>query len=71
MRVELLTIASLHWSVDGWQTVQDTPTKDSGLGIHFADLDTASLGPGDAIVFTLYWPAVGRWEGVDYDIAVE
>jgi glucoamylase len=71
LRVELLTMASLHWSVDGWRTVQDTPTKDSGLGIHFADLDTASLKPGNAIVFTLYWPVEDRWEGVDYDISVE
>jgi glucoamylase len=71
LRVELLRIASVHWSVDGWRTAQDTPTKDSGLGIHFADLDTASLKPGGAIVFTLYWHAEDRWEGVDYDIAVE
>lgn len=71
LRVELFSAASIHWSVDGWQTVQDTPTTDSGLGIHFVDLDTASLKPGGAIVFTLYWPGEDRWEGVDYDLVVE
>jgi glucoamylase len=71
LRIEVLSTASVHWSLDGWQTIQDTPTKDSGLGIHFADLDTASLKPGGAIVFTLYWPVEDRWEGVDYDLVVE
>jgi glucoamylase len=70
LRVELLSTASVHWSVDGWRTVQDTPTEDSRLGVYFADLDTAGLKSGDAIVFTLYWPAEGRWEGIDYDLAV-
>jgi glucoamylase len=70
LRIELLSTASVHWSVDGWRTVQDTPTEDSRLGVYFADLDTAGLKSGDAIVFTLYWPAEGRWEGIDYDLAV-
>jgi len=64
-------MASVHWSPDSWRTVQDTPTKDSGLGIYFADLETASLKPGSAIVFTFYWPVADRWEGVDYDLVVE
>jgi glucoamylase len=63
--------AVVHWSVDGWQNVEDTPTKDSGLGTHFADLDTARLKPGDGVVFTLYWPGPDRWEGADYELAVE
>ena len=70
LRIELLSTASVHWSVDGWRTVQDTPTKDSGLGVYFADLDTSGLKSGNAIVFTLYWPAQDRWEGNDYDLAV-
>jgi glucoamylase len=71
LRIELPTMASVHWSPDGWCTVQDRPTKDSGLGIHFTDLETTSLKPGSAIVFTFYWPLADRWEGVDYDLVVE
>jgi len=70
LRVELLSPASVHWSVDGWRTTQDTPTADSGLGIYFADLDTTGVKPGGAMVFTLHWPADDRWEGVDYTLAV-
>lgn len=70
LRIELLDVASIHWSSDGWRTVHDTPTRDSGLGTHFVDLDTASLGPGSTILFTVHWSAEDRWEGVDYDIVV-
>lgn len=71
LRIELLATASVHWSADGWHTVHDTPSEDSGLGIHFADLDTASLKPGETVLFTLYWPAEDRWEGIDYRLVVD
>jgi glucoamylase len=70
LRIEVLAMARVHWSADGWRTVRDTATTDSGLGIHFADLDTASLAPGDAIVFTFHWAAADRWEGADYAVTV-
>ncbi|HLI10420.1 MAG TPA: glucan 1,4-alpha-glucosidase [Alphaproteobacteria bacterium] len=66
LRVELPATAVIHWSADGWRTTHDAPTEDSGFGIHFADLDTARLREGEAVVFTIYWPAERRWEGVDY-----
>ena len=70
LRVELLAAASVHWSAHGWRTTHDMPTQDSGLGIHYADLDTAALQPGAAVLFTFYWPAADRWEGVDYRVAI-
>ena len=71
LRVELLAAAAIHWSSDGWRTIRDTPTQDSGFGIHFADLDTAGLAAGGGIVFTIHWTADERWEGVDYALAIE
>jgi glucoamylase len=71
LRVELLAAAAIHWSSDAWRTVRDTPTQDSGFGIHFADLDTAGLAAGGGIVFTIHWTAADRWEGVDYGLAIE
>lgn len=71
LRVEVTTAASVHWSTDGWRTVHDTPTQASGFGIHFADLDTAALANGGEVVFTFYWPAENRWEGVDYRLTIE
>lgn len=71
LRVELLSTALIHWSADGWKSAADAPTKDSGFGTHFADLDTAHLKSGSTVVFTLYWPTAERWEGVDYELTVE
>ena len=68
LRVEVLAAASVHWSSDGWRTTRDTPTQDSGLGIHFADLDTAALQAGAEVRFTFYWPAAERWEGTDWRV---
>ncbi len=70
LRVETLSCASLHWSFDGWQTAQDTQTRDTGLGIHIVDLNTEHLERGQQIDFTFYWVEAGKWEGVDYHVVV-
>jgi glucoamylase len=71
LRIVMLSPALVHWSIDGWKTVHDTETRDSGLGIHVLDLPTASLPVGGEAVFTFYWPQENRWEGTDYRVRVE
>ncbi|MGE5232433.1 MAG: glycoside hydrolase family 15 protein, partial [Deltaproteobacteria bacterium] len=70
LRVETLAPAVVHWSADGWRTVRDTATRDSGLGVYTADLPTDALGSGAEIRFTFYWPDAGRWEGVDFSVKI-
>lgn len=70
LRVETLAPAVVHWSADGWRTVRDTATLDSGLGVHVADLPTDALGAGAEIRFTFYWPDAGRWEGADFSVKI-
>jgi glucoamylase len=70
LRLLLPSPAMVHWSFDGWQTAQDTNTRDP-LGVFVADLPSDSLVAGREILFTLYWPQEQRWEGVDYTIVVE
>ncbi|HZD04397.1 MAG TPA: glycoside hydrolase family 15 protein, partial [Longimicrobiales bacterium] len=67
LRIEVLAPATVHWSVDGWRTVRDTPTRDTGLGIHYADLEPI----GERVVFTFHWTDVDRWEGEDFEVRVE
>jgi glucoamylase len=70
LRLVLPEEAIVHWSNDAWHTVQDTPTRDTTLGIHVVDLPTDPLTPGDGVVFTFYWPGQDRWEGIDYTVQV-
>ena len=49
LRVETLAPALVHWSVDGWRTVHDIPTRDTTLGVHVADLETQGLRIGDRV----------------------
>jgi glucoamylase len=71
LRVETLAPGVVRWSVDGWRTVHDTATRDTTLGVHVSDLRTGDLCRGDRVHFTLYWPDVERWEGVDFLVCIE
>ncbi|HUO25965.1 MAG TPA: glucan 1,4-alpha-glucosidase [Candidatus Aquilonibacter sp.] len=71
LRVNLLSPALVHWSIDGWKTAHDSDTRDTGLGLYTLDLPTASLPVGGKVVFTFYWPDTNRWEGVNYTVTVE
>ena len=70
LRIEVLQPALVHWSTDGWQTVVDSHTRDTGLGLHVADLPVEALPAGARVDFTFYWPLASRWEGADFGVAV-
>ena len=71
LRLELLSPAQVHWSVDAWQTSQDTKTRDTGLGVHSVDLPSEQLASGAQIIFTIYWELENRWEGRNYFVNVD
>ena len=71
LRIETHAPAVVHWSTDGWQTVHDTATRDTTLGVHVADVPTAQVKGGGMVVLTFFWPAANRWEGTDFVVLVE
>ena len=71
LRIEVLAPAVVHWSADDWGSASDAETRDTGLGLHVVDLPTRELAVGRRVRFTFYWPLAGRWEGTDFEIAVE
>ncbi len=71
LRLVLLSPARVHWSFDGWWTVQDTDTRDTGLGMYAADLPSSKLAAGSEIVFTFFWLEAQRWEGTNFSVVVE
>jgi glucoamylase len=72
-RLRIITgpAATIHWSFDGWATAQDTPTRDSGLGINWADLPTDKPPDGTRVVFTFKWAEANRWEGRDFFVGID
>lgn len=70
LRIETLAPATVHWSADGWHTAADKATADSGLGVHYADLDTERLSGGQQVEFTFYWHHADTWEGRNFVVEV-
>jgi glucoamylase len=62
--------ARIHWGVDGWNTIQDSETRDTGLGMQMAELDVRALPAGSTIQFSLFWTDSQSWDGRDYTITV-
>ena len=70
LRIALLSPALVHWSKDNWQTTNDVNTRNTGVGIHAADLPTTALDAGHTIVFTFYWTGTRQWEGADFSVTI-
>lgn len=70
LRLELEAPARVHWGIDGWRSAADLETRESGIGTHIADLDTAALQPGSHVNFTFFWPADNRWDASRFDVQV-
>lgn len=70
LRVETLAPCMVHWSTNGWKNSRDTDSKNTGIGIYVADLDTGELPLASEILFTFYWPEVEHWEGADYAVSI-
>lgn len=70
LRVETLAAATVRWSGDNWGTAADADTRDTGLGLHVADLAADRLDAGSAVRFTFYWKEAGKWEGQDFEVRV-
>jgi glucoamylase len=61
--------AQVRWSVDGWRTVAEQSTSDSGLGLHVAELDGARFAPGTTIELT-FRRTSGEWAGCNFSVKV-
>jgi glucoamylase len=71
LRLLLMEPALVHWSFDNWQNSHDSNSSESGWNLQHVDLPTEILAPGRQIIFTFYWKNTDRWEGRDYQVAVE
>jgi glucoamylase len=68
LRIIIEQAATIHWSFDGWATVNDLETQDAGFGCWFGDLPSDRLEAGARIEFTLRWQE--EWEGKDFQVRI-
>ena len=70
LRIQMPASFRLHWSADEWQTVKDTPSSATTLGVDFVDIPILAVQQAP-IHFTFFWTADDRWEGRDYTVSVK
>ena len=71
LRIELPMPTQIDWTVDAWRSSRETPTRDTGLGVHLADLPTAALPPGTSVEFRFRPLSSGTVEGITYTVTVK
>ena len=69
LRIQVPASFRLHWSDDEWQTVKDTPSSATTLGVEFVDIPI-SAAQRAPIRFTFFWTASNSWEGRDFLVSV-
>ena len=70
LRIEALSSAIVFWTINDWKTKNEIATRDSGLGVHVADLSIKTDNEAD-ILFTFFWQDVQRWENKDFSVHIE
>ncbi|HEY0784500.1 MAG TPA: glycoside hydrolase family 15 protein, partial [Acidobacteriaceae bacterium] len=59
----------VRWSADGWQTVGNLGSRNVGYAGSFVDLPPAQQS--GHLSFTILWTDDQRWEGRNFDVAIE
>ena len=71
LRIELLSPAIIHWTIDDWGSSHDLKTIDSDLGIHYIDLPIDNLADGTKVIFTFYWINSEKWENKNFEVVIK
>ena len=70
LRLDFAEPALVLYTRDGWGTQVKAETKDTGLGLFVAEIDTEGMTAGQRIVFTWRNPATGVWRGRNFEVSV-
>ncbi len=70
LRIQVSSSFQLRWTADEWQSVNDTTSTATTLGIHYVDIPVAG-GQRGPIRFTFFWSSTGNWEGRDFQVGVD
>jgi len=70
LRLEVLSKATVRWTMNNWKTINNIETRDTGLNVYLADLPVDSLPVNTTLVFTFHWTDANTWEGTDFTIRI-
>ncbi|HEX4037009.1 MAG TPA: glycoside hydrolase family 15 protein [Acidobacteriaceae bacterium] len=70
LRITSAARFQVTWTADGWTTTHVCDSTQVGYAGSYADLLTSPQQTG-ALSFTLFWPDENRWEGRNFDVALE
>ena len=62
--------ALVRWTIDGWETVTDSHTRDIEFGLHVIELEALAFAETRQIDFAIQWGDTLEWAGKDFRIAV-
>jgi glucoamylase len=69
LRIEALAPFRLHWTLKEWNSVKDTDSTATAIGIHYVDVAIPKRQKAP-VRFTFYWPEADRWERKDFSVVV-
>jgi glucoamylase len=69
LRIELMEEAVIHWTDDDWKTINETPAKNTGIGIFFGDIPVNQKS--SQIEFTFFWKKVSKWEQTNFKAEIK
>jgi glucoamylase len=75
LRIQGQAAFRLHWSDDEWQTVKETLSSATTLGVEFVDIPIEEVKQGAevqeaTIRFTFFWTASDHWEERDFMVSI-
>ncbi|MGD9720116.1 MAG: glycoside hydrolase family 15 protein [Pirellulales bacterium] len=70
LRIQAPSPFRLRWSQDEWKTVEDAVSTATALKIEYLDIPIAA-GQCAPIRFTFFWTDDNRWDGEDYQVAIQ
>jgi glucoamylase len=70
LRITSASRFQVTWTSDDWKTSHVCDSTQVGYAGSYADLPTSAQQSG-MVSFTLFWPEENRWEGRNFDVALE
>ncbi len=66
LRIQTESAGSVIWTVDNWQSTNQSPLIPLPIGIYYVDLPVESLPRNREVLFTFFWQQSQNWEGTNF-----